>query len=140
MTRNAGRVERALARIGEQLAEFTRHDLALQTAYEVLKAATPTGHNSPVVILLTDGLPNRVPAAEDGQVTTTILRKADALKGLGATIYTIGFGEPGDVDDDLLKSVATRPDLYYYAPGEDDLDRIFQVISEGLRCPIPVWP
>ena len=54
--------------------------------------------NTPVVILLTDGLPNQVPYAEDGTVETTILRYAVAAKAAGVVMYTIGVGVPNSPD------------------------------------------
>lgn len=75
-----------------------------------------------IVILLSDGLSN------------TGLSNAEILSGpvqaaadVGACIYTIGFGNPGEIDEDLLREIAARSGCgtYTYASAPADLERIY---------------
>jgi nitric oxide reductase activation protein len=92
----------------------------------------------PVMILLTDGLPNQVPYAEDGSVETTVLRAAQAAKAAGITIYTIGVGRQAgprpQVNPALLRAAASRPDMYYGAPDAAQLSRIYSELSRVIPC------
>ncbi len=88
-----------------------------------------------VVVLLTDGLPNDVPPADDGRVETTILRAAEQVKARGASLYTIGLGTALDVDADLLRAMASSPGQYLEAPDASDLGRLYAGIAREIRCP-----
>ncbi|NTU71564.1 MAG: VWA domain-containing protein [Coriobacteriia bacterium] len=78
---------------------------AIQTGMEQL-----AGANSPVMILLSDGVD------EQGNTNDQIISAADEARDKGITIYTIGFGTPGyDIDEELLKAVAGNDDRYSYA-------------------------
>ena len=89
-------------------------------------------------MLLTDGLPSQVPPAEDGSVATTVLRAAEAARGDGARIYTIGLGTPGEVDAALLTGVAGDPGRYLYAPDAEGLRDVYEAIASDFVCP-PGW-
>jgi Mg-chelatase subunit ChlD len=135
LTSEATALHAALRRLPTRIAEGTRLDLALARAFEVVVSGARRGGNLPVVILLTDGLPNRVPPAEDGSQDTTVLRAADGLKATGAQLYTIGLGLPGDLNEDLLRQVASWPSLYYYAPDAEHLAEIYAQLAEVVGCP-----
>ena len=91
--------------------------------------------NRKVIILLTDGLPNQVPYAEDGTMATTVLNEAIVAKADGNKIYTIAIGQPADTNPDLLMGMATDPTMYYYMPDADDLERVYSEIYGSLGCP-----
>lgn len=50
----------------------------------------------------------------------------DAVRA-GTCIYTVGFGDPGDIDEDLLHRIATNSGCgeYYYATDVSELERIY---------------
>ena len=126
----AGRAETyaALGALPGLVAEGTRLDLALDSA---ASAFDPAGRNRPVVILLTDGLPNRVPWSDPCQdQACAVLARAVALKSSGARLITVGLGP--DVLDSLLTAAATGAGDYYHAPDAAALDGIYRQIAGGL--------
>lgn len=77
----------------------------------------------PVMVLITDGAPNE-PASGPEQAA---LLSANAAKVAGTTIYTIGLGS--GAAETLLKQIATGPDHYFFAPGNDQLAAIYDQIA-----------
>lgn len=132
---DAGRIDQAIEDLAKGQAEFTRLDLALQVGAEAIQTGNRRSQNTPVLILLTDGLPNRVPPAEDGRMETTVLRAAAAAKAAGITVYTIAIGAPEDTNPELLRDCATDPDHYFYTPDPEDLDAIYRAIAYSIGCP-----
>lgn len=116
-------------------AEYTRLDLALMVGTEAILDGARRPDNTPVVILLTDGLPNQVPYAEDGTMETTVLRAAAAAKTAGITVFTIAIGAPADTNPVLLKACASGADHYYYTPDPEDLAGIYRAIAHAIDCP-----
>ena len=112
-------VQQAIDRIG--LGGGTSIGAGLKAAYNDLGLAQST---SRAIVLLTDGMENAAPYAED---------VVDAL-GNGCTrIFTIGFG--ADADASLLQDLADRGDgQYYYAATNSDLQDIYTQISGILAC------
>jgi hypothetical protein len=55
-----------------------------------------------------------------------------AVKAKGIRLYTIGFKINDSTTQNLLKSCATKPDMYYNSPSNDQLAAIFQDIAQGL--------
>ena len=93
---------------------------------------TSTRHNaaaSRVIILLSDGQPNV------GTPLETIQAAASA-KQVGIHIITIGLGS--QLDENLMRSLATQGTDYYHAPNPSDLLEIYQTIAQGLRCDTPI--
>jgi Flp pilus assembly protein TadG len=56
----------------------------------------------------------------------------NAVKAKGIQIYTIGFRITDSTTQNLLKGCATKPDMYYNSPTNDQLAGIFQDIAQGL--------
>jgi Mg-chelatase subunit ChlD len=133
LTNDKGAVVAAIAALPSHQAEGTRLDLAFQRGAEAL-AARVAG-STPVIILLTDGLPSQVPPAEDGSVATTVLRAAQAAKDAGVTVYTIGVGLPADIDAGLLTAAATSARHYYFTPDPEALAGIYEQIAYSFGCP-----
>jgi Mg-chelatase subunit ChlD len=133
LTNDKGAVAAALAALPSRQAEGTRLDLAFQRGAEAL--ALRIAGSTPVVILLTDGLPSQVPPAEDGSVATTVLRAAQAAKDAGVTVYTIGIGLPADIDATLLTAAATSARHYYFTPDPEALAGIYEQIAYSFGCP-----
>jgi Mg-chelatase subunit ChlD len=135
LTNDEAAVIRALDRLSDRQAEFTRLDLAIATGTDALLSADPRPANTRVLVLLTDGLPNQVPYADDGTMATTVKMHADSAKAEGIRIYTIGVGDPGHIDESLLKAVASDPYMYFHEPDAEDLRRAYDEIAGTLRCP-----
>lgn len=115
------------------IRQLTRTDLALERAAEMLREGHRTRPaNGRVIVLLTDGLPNPVTGDE-------VLATAARVKAMGNTIYTIGLGR--DVNEDLLRRVATTPGDYFPSPTGTDLGALYGKIARVLRCPgLRFWP
>lgn len=77
----------------------------------------------PVIILITDGAPNE-PASGPEQAA---ILSANGAKVAGTVIYTIGLGS--GAAETLLKQIASGPDHYFFAPGNDDLTAIYEQIA-----------
>ncbi len=135
LTGDEALVRRAIDALPARQQEYTRLDLALSVGAEALIKGPHRAGSSAVLILLTDGLPNQVPVAEDGRMETTVLRAAAAAKQAGITIYTIAIGAPTDTDPVLLKGCATDADHYYYTPDPEDLAAIYGAIAYRIGCP-----
>lgn len=123
----------ALQRLVGRIQEGSRLDLALSEVRVTLKDAPVQSRK--VGILLTDGLPNGVPPAEDGRQETTILRIADTMKVSGMTLFGVGLGEPADLDEPLLIAVASGEHHYWHAKDGEDLVSIYAAMAEIIDCP-----
>jgi len=72
------------------------------------------------VILLTDGMHN---------TGTHPLEVLGYVKEMDVKVYTVGLGEPGDIDEEVLNRIAYETGgLYFYAPTPDKLQEIFNHI------------
>ncbi len=129
------RILQAIDDLPGRQAEYTRLDLALTVGAEAILEGARRPGNTPVIVLLTDGLPNQVPYAEDGKMETTVLRAAAAAKEAGITVFTIAIGAPEDTNPVLLKGCASTEDHYYYTPDPEDLAGIYRAIAHVIDCP-----
>ncbi len=141
LTADQRSLERALNRLTDRAAEGTRLDLALEEGITVLQSPQRMRANLPVLVLLTDGLPNRVPTPEpSGSQEESVLAIANQAKALGFEVFTIGLGTPDaqDVADrinrELLMSIASRTDWYFETPDAESLADIYFEISEAIEC------
>ena len=127
----------ALDRLTERIQQGTRLDLALLRGQEALDRTPRVDGSRPVLILLTDGLPNRVPTPEGGGTQEdTVRAAADRAKDAGTRIFTIGLGQDDDVLSELLTEVASTPLDYYFAPDGEDLAGIYRQIAGRIdECP-----
>lgn len=135
LTHDTAALHAALDRLPRRIAEGTRLDLAIQRGAQATSGPIHRPDNRKVVLLLTDGLPNRVPLAPDGSMESTVLTMAQSAKADGNTIYTIAIGAPQDTNADLLRSMATRADMYYYMPDAEDLEDVYARIVGTWGCP-----
>jgi Mg-chelatase subunit ChlD len=108
----------------------TRIDLALDAGREALLAPAHKPGNTPVLVLLTDGQPS-------GTSPEEVLAAGDRAREAGILVFTIGLGP--DVDQDLLRRVASGEDRYFFAPDTSDLAAIYEQIAFSIPCP-RVWP
>ncbi len=87
-----------------------------------------------VMILLSDGVAN-LPGDEE-EAAAAAEAEADELKTTWPTakIFTIGLGNPSDLNEVLLREIQT--DGYYKAPSAQDLDLIYQSIAEKIMSEV----
>ena len=135
-------VNAAISDLESKISEGTRLDLALEEGQSVFEAGERLQPNEPVMILLTDGLPNQVPFGpgsphpECDAQECTVLKFASVAKSKGTRIYTIGLGLDDDVLRPLMESVATDSSMYYHAPDGEDLAGIYRQIAGRIsECP-----
>ncbi|MFN2115079.1 MAG: VWA domain-containing protein, partial [Anaerolineae bacterium] len=125
----------ALDGLLDEIREGTRLDLAFAEGRRVLSGPNRLADNTPAIVLLTDGLPNRVPTPVPvGGQEDTVLAEAARAKEAGIQVYTIGLGESGDVLTWMLTEAASEPSMYYYAPDGEDLAEIYRRILKHLVC------
>jgi len=77
----------------------------------------------PVIVLLTDGQNDAGP--------DLVIAKAAEAKGKGIIIFTIGL--TNFADGELLSTVASNPQNYYYAPDASDLAEIYAEIAQEIQ-------
>ena len=135
-------VASALDGLIDGVAHGTRLDLAIKQARAVVEAGPRKASNVPVVILLTDGLPNRVPFGPGsahphcGDQICAVIDAAAQAKQTGIRIFTIGLGLPDDMLDQLLIDVASSPEDHFFAPDGKDLAAIYRQIAGRIdACP-----
>ena len=90
---------------------------ALALAIQELTSLDANPQAVKVIILLADG---------DSYNSNYVRAQADIAKALGIVVFTIGIGS--DIDDALLKYIATDEDSYYHAPNSGDLEGIYEEI------------
>lgn len=105
----------------------TRIDLAFDRSHEELVGSRHHVESNQVIILLTDGK-----LYGGGVGETGVIAAADRAKADGIIVFTIGLGQ--NVNTSLLQTVATTPDLYYFAPSATDLEAIYAQIATDLSC------
>lgn len=93
---------------------------ALELANAELSRATAQERR--YIILLTDGMTN-VGLSEAEILAGPVAEAAQA----GTCIYTVGFGDPGDLNEDFLRNIAAATPCgeYAYAPDADRLAEIY---------------
>lgn len=137
LTNDAAALNEAIAALPLGMEEFTRLDLAFTRGAEAL-AAPRDPDTSAAMVLLTDGLPNRVPLAPDGSQETTVLRAAQAAKDVGITIYTIGVGRADgplpEISAALLTAAASRPEYFLTTTEAGQLDAIYGQLTRIIPC------
>jgi Mg-chelatase subunit ChlD len=121
-------IEAALARIPQLVRQQPRIDLGIEAAHEELTSVRRNPANQAVLILLTDGLANPEPAS-------TAVRRAQAAKDDRITIFTIGLGQPADLNVVELRQMASHPEYFYHAPDGEDLLAIYRTIAVEIPCP-----
>lgn len=134
LTRDRRRLDAAID--GIRAVEGSRIDLGLEFGYrELMRESAPNRRlsNLPVIVLLSDGIPNRVPLPPGGGTQEdTIIAIGDAAKIDGIEIHTVGLGR--DLRRPLLMRVASQPGYYYESPSGDDLAAIYQHIAGTIVC------
>lgn len=142
LTNDAAAIATALDTLDLRQKEGTRLDLAFLKGAEALQSGMRATGNMPVLIMLTDGLPNRVPIdPESGRVEETVIKAAQVAKDMGANVYTIGFGkaEGADIIDLvypwLLEQCASSPSMAFIEPRAERMAGIYSQIASVFTCP-----
>lgn len=82
----------------------------------------------PVVVLLTDGAPNRPYVPEP---VTAALAQAERARARRAYVITIGLGR--FIDSLLMENIASSRADFFYSPNTVDLDRIYATILRVVQ-------
>jgi len=123
---------------------------ALFEANEILAKEAGGGQARKVVVLLTDGLPNRTHQGsrcdnwprQYNKCTDDALAQAENLKKNNIILYAIGLDfdgiekihpGSGEVGKNLLGQLATSKGHFYEAPGKEDLQLIYQEIGTNIK-------
>ncbi|ELZ08627.1 flagellin domain-containing protein [Halovivax asiaticus JCM 14624] len=94
-----------------------------------LELYDPAHDSEKVMILLTDGMNNG--RDEDGSETRAIADDADEDN---VTIYTVGLGDAGEIDEDLLEDIADKTGgNYTHVSDAHQLNDIFENIGEDIQ-------
>jgi hypothetical protein len=141
LTADRGPLDIAVRALPNRMAEGTRLDLALARGVEAISGGGPPVGRSAALVLLTDGLPNRVPTpVPAGAQEDTVLAEARRAKALGIGLYTIGVGRadaPDLVDrinPALLAAIASAPGQFYQTPDAEALAAIYASIARAITC------
>jgi len=119
------RAELELSLAGIRAGRGTRIDRGLELAMVELLSARHRARNNPVIILLSDGLP------EPGTERRSLQMALDA-RAAGMALFTIGLGE--DADPDLLWLLAGAADRTFTAPDAEQLHAIYRQIAGRVLC------
>lgn len=117
----------ALRSLPSTQAIGTGIDLGLLTGLEELNKTTRTPDTRSIV-LVTDGIQSSEGGAQ------AVRDAAAAVKGAGIRLVTVGLGSSSDIDEALLREIATSPALYFPAPNAADLERIYREIVHLIPC------
>lgn len=92
----------------------------LQVANEALTSAPAGAHQ--IIILLSDGMTNEGLSPEE-----ILAGPVEVAARAGTCIYTVGFGDPGDLDETLLRRIAEKSGcgMYSYASAPEELERTY---------------
>ncbi len=95
----------------------------LSAAHQALEQ--DAGNRKRIIVLLSDG--KRTAGLTNAQI---LAGPAQAAIAQGACIYTIGFGEPNDLDQPFLQQLANASGCgrYFYATSRADLENIYAQI------------
>ena len=122
--------------------QYTNIYEALHSSWQELVSARAQGEALKIVILLTDGIANN-PKNPNGNTEADDIKYAENLaikessnaKNDGLTIYTIGLGE--NINESFLKTIASTPDNYFFAPSALNLETIYKDISSSICKEVP---
>lgn len=138
LTADRAQLDAAIAALPAGMAEGTRLDLALDAGAAAL-AGDPDAEQ--LLILLTDGLPNGVPTPAGGGSQEDVVREAAArARASGATLYTVGLGDPlaadpvDRIDPVLLADIAGDPARSFTVNAAAHLREAYAGIAARLRC------
>jgi len=118
-------VEAALDALPSTTAPGTAIDTGLAMAIDELGSERRRTGSTASIVLVTDG--------RHGGSDADVLAQAERARDLGLIVFAVGLGD--DVDADLLRATATRPEMYRFAPDGSDLVLIYETIAKEIPCP-----
>jgi len=121
LTTNYNQLRDAIAALG--VIDMTNIGAGLTVANNELANAPLDAKR--IIILLSDGKTN-TGLSRDEILAGPVKDAVDA----GTCIYTVGFGDPGDLDENLLQRIAqaTGCGQYYYAPDAFKLEDVYVLL------------
>jgi Mg-chelatase subunit ChlD len=123
LTHDLRALDAALGRIAP--VEGSRIDLGLRAGHEAVMSDRHKVENRPVMVVLTDGIPNRT-------TFEAMFAAADEAKVAGVLIYAVGHGL--DVEAWALRRIASDEGKYTYSPTDADLTDIYNAIAGQVIC------
>ena len=110
--------------------------VVLLTDGENMVSGGSNGHNKSVYNAFGYARSGHLGNTSGSNAETTLNSKTatvcNAIKAKGIQVYTIGFQISSTTTQNMLKNCATKPDMYYNSPSNDQLASIFQDIAQGL--------
>lgn len=88
--------------------------------------------SSKTLVLVTDSKNNIYKGGSKSDDDATTLQLCTAMKAQGMAIYTVGFGSPGQVNQNMLRDCATAPTYYFHAPDAASLTTALRAIADRL--------
>jgi hypothetical protein len=157
LTSDFGAVQKAIdnIKIFTDTTQYTNISDAINTAlaeFSIDKDINGDSDNRKVVIVLTDGVPNRpgdptvskneqarlngeVGQADIAYAEADALRFSAEAKKEGIELFSIGLGK--DIHKEFLDKLATTPENSFVAPAISDLKNIYKSISSSICKEVP---
>ena len=109
---------------------------AIKLGIQELKSARANPQANKVMILLTDGMANKPNGPGFGEFPADVAyaeSQAILASSHGFKIFTIGLGDNEEINQTMLKNIAsTTGAQYYHAPAQNDLQIIYSSIATRL--------
>ncbi len=136
LTENKARLKSAInaSDIHTDGLQFTNIAAALRRSIDELATQRHNLEARPIIVLLTDGIPNRPsdPSKKGDEIYAGNLAQqiAKEAKDKNVSVYTIGLGS--DLNAELLRNIATTPEQYYEAVSGAELGTVYQKIASAI--------
>ncbi len=126
LTSDKPTVRAALASLPGTQAQGTSIDVGLEVALHELLSSRHRAENHRSIVLVTDG-------RQTGLGGNAAVRAvAQQIRAAEIKLITVGLGS--DVDEVLLREIASNPELYFPAPNADELKDIYREIARVIPC------
>ncbi len=111
--------------------QYTNIGDAIARARDEFLSGRPNPDAKQVLVLLTDGVPTYPKDPNEPEFPVQYARSAaNEIKSEEVNVYTIGLGE--ELNEDLLREMATKPEQYYNAASGAELGGIYQAIASSI--------
>jgi uncharacterized protein YegL len=127
LTRPSDSVLSALRSLQSTSEPGTRLDLALQVALEAILSPGHLTDHRPAIVLVTAGH-HAGPGGNDEALSQAERSRAERIE-----LVTVGWGT--DVDEALLRQIATTPQEYFREPGPEILPRVCDALVGRIPSP-----
>lgn len=127
LTSERARILAALDGLTGTIETGTHIDLGLNAAIDELASVRRREGSTASIVLVTDGR-HSGPGG-----TAEVLVAAARARSLGLVVFTVGLG--ADIDEELLRQVASVPENYRAAPDSSELVLIYETIAMEIPCP-----